>query len=118
MKASRLTLGIISIVLFVIVSMQSCAVGVANTMLETGEFSGTAGTLLSICLLVAGIVGICVRKSLGAGPFVAGGFYVAGALFAFLMAGSYTDLYIWAFLSLAFGLTFILTNIFGRRKAN
>ncbi len=72
MKTARLTIGIISIVLFVVVSMQSCAVGVANTVLNNGEASGTAGTILSICLLVAGIVGICVRNSLSNGPLVAG----------------------------------------------
>ena len=47
MKTSRLVIGILSIVLFLIISLQSCAVGIGNTLQDNGEVSGSAG----VCLL-------------------------------------------------------------------
>ena len=72
MKTGKLVIGILSIVLFLLVSLQSCAAGLANTLAENGEVSGSAGFVLALGLLVAGIVNICTRKG-GNG----GGVYVA-----------------------------------------
>lgn len=71
MKTSRLIIGIISCILFLIISLQSCAAGVGNTLEENGEVSGSAGFILAICMLVAGITGICCRK-LKTGTIVTG----------------------------------------------
>ena len=70
MKTTKLVLGIISIVLCVFVLFQSCAAGIGNALSENGESSGSAGAILAICLLVAGIVGIATRngKAGGANP--------------------------------------------------
>ncbi|MDO5293302.1 MAG: hypothetical protein Q4F05_11180 [bacterium] len=116
MKTSKLVIGILSIIMFVIVSMQSCAVGIGNALSESEEISGSAGFLLAICLLVAGIIGICVKNSTKKGPYVAGGFYIFGAIIAYCNIGTYSDLGVWAFISFAFGLVFIVPNFIHNRK--
>lgn len=113
MKTAKLVLGIISIVLFLLVSLQSCAAGLGNTLSNSGEVSGTAGFLLALAFLIAGIVGICTRKG-GKGGYVSAGFYIVFGLLAMLTAGSYKDLYIWSGLSIIFGIVFIITT----RKQN
>ena len=42
MKTWKLVSGILSIILFVIVTFQSCAAGVANSLEANGETSGSA----------------------------------------------------------------------------
>lgn len=52
MKTARLVIGIISMVLFVLITFQSCAAGVANTLSDNGEVSGSAGFFWqSVCWL-------------------------------------------------------------------
>lgn len=115
MKTSRLVIGIISMVLFLIISLQSCAAGIGNTLEGNGEVSGTAGFLLAMCMLVAGIIGVSARKS-KVGSIVAGGFYAFGGLIAIANAGSYSDLEIWSVLSFIFAAVFILTGILQKEK--
>jgi hypothetical protein len=116
MKTAKLVIGIISIVLSIIVFLQSFFVGAANTLGEAldqapAEASGSAGAFLAFCMLIAGIIGIATRNSRNGG-FTAGGFYVFAAIIGFAGSGSYTDLVIWSIVSLAFGIVFIL----GSRK--
>ena len=68
MKTWKLVSGILSIILFVVVSFQSCAVGIGNTLWETGEVGGSGGIIL----------------------------FGLASFFGFVLAGSYTDLKIWA----------------------
>lgn len=115
MKVSRLVIGIISIVLFLLIAFQSCAAGISNTLEDNGEVSGTAGLMLALCMLIAGIVGICCRK-LKIGTFVAGGFYAVGGLLGIANVGSYSDLKIWSVLSFIFAAVFIVTAILQKEK--
>lgn len=115
MKTSRLVIGIISCILFLIISLQSCAAGIGNTLEENGEVSGSAGFMLAICMLVAGIVGICCRK-LKTGTIVAGVFYAVGGLIGITNVGSYSDLQIWSVLSFVFAIVFIATGIMQKQK--
>lgn len=108
MKTAKLVIGIISIILSLLVLFQSCVAGIANSVNNNGEAGGSAGILLAICLLVAGIVAIATRNSSGNGGFVAAGFYIVGGIIAFLLAGGYGDLYIWSVLSIIFGATFVI----------
>lgn len=116
MKTTKLVLGIVSMVLFVFIVLQSCAAGVNNTLEENGEVGGTAGLLLGICMLVAAIVGVATRKGGKGGAYTAGGFYLAGGVLGLVCAGSYTDLYIWSTLSLAFGVVFIAGTVISAKK--
>ena len=115
MKTSRLVIGIISCILFIIISLQSCAAGIGNTLEENGEVSGSAGFMLAICMLVAGIVGICCRK-LKTGTIVAGVFYAVGGLIGITNVGSYSDLQIWSVLSFVFAIVFVATGIMQKQK--
>ena len=97
MKTWRLVSGILSIIMFLVVSLQSCAAGLGNVLSKNGEVSGSAGVIVAIMLLTGGIVSIVVRKSIGKGGSIALiVLFGLGALFGFALAGSYSDLRIWA----------------------
>ncbi|MCD7724276.1 MAG: hypothetical protein LUI12_01765 [Clostridiales bacterium] len=97
MKTWKLVSGILSIILFVFVSFQSCAAGIGNTLAENGESSGSAGIIVAMMLLAGGIVSVATRKSEGKGGNIALiVLFGLGTLIGFSMAGSYTDLNIWA----------------------
>ena len=96
MRTWKLVSGIISIVLFILVAFQSCAAGVSNTLAENGEVGGSAGLIVAIMLLVGGIVSIVTRNGGRGGNIAIIILYGIGALLGFVLAGSYTDLYIWS----------------------
>ena len=80
MKTWKLVSGILSIIMFVFVTFQSCAAGI-----------------VAIMLLAGGIVSIATRNSKGKGGNIAViVLFGLGAIMGFTMAGSYTDLIIWA----------------------
>ena len=109
MKTWKLESGIISIVLFVFVSFQSCAAGFVNALDNTGEVSGTAGFIVAIMLLAGGIVSIATRNSGKGGNIALIVLFGIGAFFGFLLAGNFTDLYIWAVWCLINVITAIIT---------
>lgn len=96
MKVWKLVSGILSIVLSVFVVLQSGAAGMVNAMEGNGEVSGTAGILVAVMLLVGGIVSIASRKGGKGGNIAVLILYGLGSLVGFTMAGSYSDLRIWA----------------------
>lgn len=96
MKTWKLVSGILSIVLFVFVSFQSCAAGVANTLEANGEVGGSAGIIVAIMLLAGGIVSIATRNGGKGGNIALIVLFGIGALCGFTLAGSYGDLNIWA----------------------
>lgn len=115
MKTAKLIIGIISIVLFGFILFQSCAAGIGNALADNGEISGSAGLVLAICMLIAGIIGIVTRTGI-AGGFVAGGFYAIGGVVGIFNYGSYSDLLIWSILSLVFAAVFIVGSIMTRHQ--
>ena len=102
MKTAKLIVGIISIVLSLLIGLQSCAAGLGTALSSNGEISGTAGILLAIAFIIAGIIAVCTRNG-GKGGYVSAAFYVIFGLIALISAGSYADLNIWAVLSMIFG---------------
>ena len=66
-STGRLTIGIVSILLFIFITFQSCAAGLGNALMENGASSGTQGVFTALCYLIAGIVGIASRNSLAKG---------------------------------------------------
>ena len=101
MKITRLITNIISMVLFAVIMFQSCASGVVNSIDNNGSLSGTAGFILAIAMLIAGIVGIAARKHIG-GILTSGFFYFFSALLAYAYVDDFSDLAIWATVSLIF----------------
>ena len=97
MKVWKLIAGILSIVFFVFVTFQSCAAGLANTLSDNGEISGTAGVVVAFFLLAGGIVSIVSRKSTGKGGNIALiVLFGLAALIGFANYGSYSDLAVWS----------------------
>ena len=97
MKVWKLVSGILSIVLFLIVSFQSCAAGISNTLSDNGEVGGSAGVLVAIFLLAGGIVSIATRNSKGKGGNIALIIlFGLATIVGLALAGSYLDLKIWA----------------------
>lgn len=111
-SVGRLVIGIISMVLFLIVMLQSCAAGVANTLVANDAVSGSIGFLVSLCLLAGGIVGVSTRNSRNTGgPIACVIIYAIGALMAISQGKTYADLPFWGFVSFAFGVVFLICVI-------
>ena len=117
MKVWKLVSGILSIILFAIVSFQSCAAGVVNTIEDNGEVSGSAGFFVAIFLLAGGITSIAVRKSTGKGGNIALIIlFGLGALIGFTMHGSFADLSIWAGWCLINVILAVIAMFTGKKK--
>ena len=100
MKTWKLVSGILSIIMFVFVTFQSCAAGISNSIEDNGEVGGSAGIIVAIMLLAGGIVSIATRNSKGKGGNIAViVLFGLGAIMGFTMAGSYTDLIISTYLN-------------------
>lgn len=117
MKIWKLVSGILSIVLFVFVTLQSCAAGLANAMENNGESSGSYGFIVAVLMLVGGIVSISTRnvKSNGGNIALIVLFGLA-AFIGFTGYGSYADLAVWAGWCLI-NAALALIAIFTRKKA-
>lgn len=97
MKIWKMVSGIISMVLFLLVSLQSCAVGLYNTLEDNSEFGGSGGILLAIFMLTAGIVSLATHKQDGIGGDIAVlSLMFIAAFFGVSLAGGYSDLYVWS----------------------
>ena len=94
MKTWKLVSGIISIVLSVFVVFQSMIAGLANALEESGQVSGSAGLVVSMCMLCGGIVSIVSRKNNSKGTNIALLIlFSLATLTGFVLAGNYSDLY-------------------------
>lgn len=97
MKTWKLVSGILSIVLFFMVAFQSCGfAGLSNSLSETGEVSGSAGIIVAIMLLAGGIVSIATRKGSKGGNIALIVLFGIATFFGYTLAGSFSDLKIWA----------------------
>jgi Ca2+/Na+ antiporter len=97
MKTWKLVSGILSIILFVFVTFQSCAAGVSNALSENGESSGSYGFIVAILMLAGGIISIVTRKSHGKGGSIALIIlFGLAAIIGFAGHGSYSDLMVWS----------------------
>lgn len=97
MKTWKLVSGIISMVLFAMVMLQSCAAGLSNSLEGNGEISGSAGVFVAILMLAGGIISVVTRKSAGKGGNIALVIlFGLAALIGFSCYGSFSDLAIWS----------------------
>ena len=118
MKVWKLVSGILSCVLFILVMLQSCAVGVSNALESNEEISGSAGLLVAVFMLAGGIVSIVTRKSVEKGGNIALIIlFGLAALIGFANYGSYSDLAIWSGWCLINGVLAVVAIIIGKKKA-
>jgi hypothetical protein len=109
---TELVLGIISIVLSVIIFIQSILVGIGEAIFDSDSGGGGTGIVVSIFALIAGIVGLATRKSDGkGGAITAGVLYFLAALIGFSGAGDFSDLIFYAVILLIFGAVFIVSAV-------
>lgn len=108
MKTAKIVFGILSLIFCLIVMLQSCAVGIGNTLSENGEISGSAGFMTSLFLLAGGIVSIAGRKSKG-GSIACIILYALGGIIGIANAGSYSDLRVWSGLCLILAVFFVIS---------
>ena len=119
MKVWKLISGILSMVLFLVVAFQSCAAGVANTLAENGEVSGSAGILVAILMLAGGIVSVATRKSEKNGGNIALiVLFGLAALLGFANYGSYSDLAIWSGWCLLTAVLAVVAMLTGKKKTD
>lgn len=71
MKTWKLVSGILSILFFVIVTFQSCAVGLASSIYQSNDTGGGIGFIVAIMMIAGGIVSIVTRNSAGKGGNIA-----------------------------------------------
>lgn len=96
-------IGIVSMVLFIIVLLQSCAAGVSNTLQNNSEVSGSAGGMLAFFMLIAGVISTISKNSKGM-TITAIIFYVMGGFMGVSLSGSFKDLEIWGWLNIIFAM--------------
>lgn len=97
MKTWKLVAGILSMVLFVVIMVQSCAAGAVNALEENGGSSGSVGFICGILVLTGGIVSVATRKSTGKGGNIALIIlFGLAAIIGFAGHGNYGDLVIWS----------------------
>jgi hypothetical protein len=98
MKIWKLVSGILSIAMFLIISFQSCAVGLVNIIDDNeADTSGAGGALVAFFLLVAGIVSTVLWKKISKGGDIALIIiYGLAALMGFSNLGTFSDLAIWS----------------------
>lgn len=114
MKASKLTIGIVSLVLSLIVLFQSCAAGIGSALSSnTKDSSGSTGILFTIFLIVAGIVGIVGRASKG-GTIAATILYAIDGLIGTTATGIFKDLTVWGVIAFIFAVVFLISIFVGQ----
>ena len=117
MKIWKLVAGILSIILFVFVALQSCAAGVVNALEDNGEVSGSTGLIVAILMLAGGIVSIATRKSDKKGGNIALIIlFGLAALIGFAGYGNYSDLVIWSGWCLINAVLALVAIIIGNKK--
>lgn len=116
MKIWKLVSGILSIVLFIVVALQSCAAGMVNAIEANGQSSGSGGIIVAIMMLSGGIVSIATRKSEGKGGNIALiVLFGIGALTGFTLAGNFADLNIWAAWCLVNAVLAVIAMVKGKK---
>lgn len=109
MKTAKLTIGIVSIVLAMIVLFQSCAAGIGSALANNAnDTSGGTGMFVAILLIIAGIVGIAARASKG-GTIAATIIYVISGIVGVASNGIFKDLIVWGIISFVFAVVFAIS---------
>lgn len=113
----KLIISIISMVLFIIVGLQSCAAGLGNALSNNGSDSGSSGFFCALFLLIGGIITMSTRNSKGNGGCITAiVFFWLGALLTIGTGDTYPDLPVWGSIAFSFGLVNLGSLIVGKPK--
>ncbi|HCW81017.1 MAG TPA: hypothetical protein DG942_07965 [Ruminococcaceae bacterium] len=109
MKTAKLTIGIVSLVMSLIILFQSCAAGVGTALAnKTGDTSSGTGVIFAILFIAAGIIGIAGRSSKG-GTIAATILYALAGLIGVTATGIFKDLVVWGVIALIFAVVFLIS---------
>ena len=95
------TIGIISIVLFLLIEFQSCAAGIGNALDNSSEVSGSAGAIVGFLMLIGGIITLTSKEHKGM-LITAIVLYVLAFVIGIANVGRFSDLRIWSILNIIF----------------
>lgn len=118
MKTWKLVSGILSVVFFLFVTLQSCAASMADALTDGDGIGGAAGLIVALMLLSGGIVSIAVRKGGNGGNIALIVLFGIGALCGYTMAGNYSDLPFWASWCLVCAVLALVSLIRSSKKTN
>ena len=108
----RLILGIISLVLVVLITFQSCAASIGEALSDSDGVNGAAGYLVALCFLVSGFVMIVARKSEGkVAAIISCAFCWIAFLLSRFFSEYYGDLKVWGIVAFAFGTVYLLSSM-------
>ena len=96
MKTWKLIAGIISIVLFMVVTFQSCAAGFVNALENNGNTSGSVGFFVGLLMLAGGITSICARNKKNGGNVAIIILFGLAGIIGIAGHGNYSDLLVWS----------------------
>ncbi len=116
MRTTKLIIGIVSMVLTIVIFMQSCVVSFGDAVTGSESTSGGAGVLVALFMLISGIVAVATRSSRGGGIFCTILYALAG-LVGIANSATYPDLQVWGVLSLVFALLFLVSSIKDKRQS-
>ncbi len=111
MRVWKLISGILSIVFFFILLIESFVVGFLEVYEETGTFSGFAGVICAVFMLIAGIVSVAAHNGGRGSSIVIAILFAFAALFAFIGAVMFPDMFIWAIWSIVCVILAIISAI-------
>lgn len=118
MRATKLVVGILQIVISAVIVFQSTTVGIAHAMENPNNAGSTAGTLTAIIFLITGVVYIATKESPKLGGDIAGLIMMLTAwIFAINNARDYSDLQIWGWLAFIIGVGFFVWHLIASKKA-
>ncbi len=114
----RLIIGIFSILLSVIIGLQSIFAGLGEALTKSDSNGGAAGFILGFFMLAAGIVTIAARKTKG-GTITSIVVYLLGGIIAvFNQSGIFGDLIIWTVVSFIFAVLLIVSLFMKYKVSN
>ena len=113
MKAvSRRIIATISVILFLFITFQSCAVGLGNAILSSDDASGAFGLIVGFNFLVTGIIMLFAAGSDSRVPgIICCVLLWFGYFLAKMFSGNFEDLVIWGFIAYLFGTFYLFTTV-------
>lgn len=114
MKATKITVGILMILISLIILFQSMAAGLVNSVENNGHTSGSAGVFMAIAYLVSGIIYLVTQKMKSISGDIASAvvLILLGLVSLASVDNTFTDLKIWILLGFIIGLGFLLWHIY------
>ncbi|MDW7655662.1 MAG: AmiS/UreI family transporter [Bacillota bacterium] len=116
-SVTKTIIGIICLIIFIIIFLQSCAVGCVNLFEEnTEDTTAGVGLFVAFFYLVIGIVSTAGRSNRGASLAVSI-ISAITAIIGFSTSGTYVDLIVWSSLSVILAVLYLIFFIF-QKSAN